>query len=678
MSLKKPARLVIEEHNVDPDAHGDLFDAVATELAAHASATNNPHGVTKSQVGLSNLSNDAQLKIASNLSDLADVAAARGNLGLGTAALFASSDFTPASHASNTSNPHGVTKSQVGLSNLDNVQQIPLSYLDTDGTLAANSDSKVATQKAVKSYVDSLGGVSDGNKGDVTVSSSGSVWSVNNQAITYQKIQNVSAADKLLGRSSSGAGVVEEIPCTSAGRNLIAGADVAAQRSTLGLVIGTHVQAYDAELAALANVTSAADKVPYFTGSGTADVATLTSFIRGLFDDADAVTARGTLIVPQAPTADGTAEASKALVPDSNIDIAGLRNIVSSGTIITTSQVGITNSGTTVNRIRMQLNNGVDVVSGYRFGWSSTGANLTTIDTALSRLAAGSVGIGNGTAGDVTGLLTAQSVTVRQSGGVAGTDDVVFSHDGTNGNIDCKSGDLNIGVGSNFFIHIASGVANATTSGIYFGSATNYGITTGSNQMVLRATGTNVLVANSTFTRLPSASVLQWSTDVGLSRTAAGSLALGNGTASDASGSLSCANIVTTGTIKGPSARRTVIIKCIDDATALTTGDAKARFVVPVELNGFDLVTVGAHVFTVSSSGTPTIQIRNATNSNLDMLSTRITIDQSEKDSKDAAAAAVINTSNDNVATGDEICVDVDVAGTGTAGLELRLGFALP
>ena len=58
---------------------------------------------------------------------------------------------------------------------------------------------------------------------------------IDNDAVTYAKMQNVSATDRVLGRSSTGAGDVEEITCTAAGRALIDDADAAAQRTTLGL-----------------------------------------------------------------------------------------------------------------------------------------------------------------------------------------------------------------------------------------------------------------------------------------------------------------------------------------------------------------------------------------------------------------------------------------------------------
>jgi hypothetical protein len=121
------------------------------------------------------------------------------------------------------------------------------------------------------------------------------IGQVPNNLITYAKIQDVSATDKLLGRSTAGAGDIEEIPLTAAGRALIDDADATAQRATLGLVIGTNVQAYDAELAAIAGLTSAADKVPYFTGSGTAAVADFTAAGRALVDDSDAAAQRATL-----------------------------------------------------------------------------------------------------------------------------------------------------------------------------------------------------------------------------------------------------------------------------------------------------------------------------------------------------------------------------------------------
>lgn len=93
----------------------------------------------------------------------------------------------------------------------------------------------------------------------------------------------------------TGAGTAATTTFTAAGRALVDDADAAAQRTTLGLVIGTNVQAYDAELAAIAGLTSAADRLPYFTGSGTAALATFTAAGRALVDDADAAAQRTTL-----------------------------------------------------------------------------------------------------------------------------------------------------------------------------------------------------------------------------------------------------------------------------------------------------------------------------------------------------------------------------------------------
>ena len=84
--------------------------------------------------------------------------------------------------------------------------------------------------------------------------------------------------------------------------------------------------------------------------------------------------------------------------------------------------------------------------------------------------------------------------------------------------------------------------------------------------------------------------------------------------------------------------------------------------------------------------GTPTITLERGRQSSptsdytwVDVLSTALTIDANEYDSKDATTPAVINTSNDDVATGDQYRrVNVDSAGTGTRGLGCRSQYQLP
>lgn len=71
--------------------------------------------------------------------------------------------------------------------------------------------------------------------GDVTTSGSSLATTIPNNTVTYAKMQDVSATNKILGRSTAGAGDVEEIACTAAGRALIDDVDAAAQRTTLGL-----------------------------------------------------------------------------------------------------------------------------------------------------------------------------------------------------------------------------------------------------------------------------------------------------------------------------------------------------------------------------------------------------------------------------------------------------------
>lgn len=119
---------------------------------------------------------------------------------------------------------------------------------------------------------------------------------------------------------------------TSFGRTLIDDADAGTARVTLGLVIGTDVQAFDAGLQSISGLTTLADRMIYTTASDVYAVTTLTPFARTLLDDTTQGAMQTTLDVDPAGTDNST-----------NVTLAGtLDYLTLSGQQITLNAIDLT------------------------------------------------------------------------------------------------------------------------------------------------------------------------------------------------------------------------------------------------------------------------------------------------------------------------------------------------
>jgi hypothetical protein len=109
------------------------------------------------------------------------------------------------------------------------------------------------------------------------------------------------------------------------------------------------------------------------------------------------------------------------------------------------------------------------------------------------------------------------------------------------------------------------------------------------------------------------------------------------------------------------------VIACSDETSDLTTGTAKVTFRAPV---AFLLTAVAASVNTAPTGSTLIVDINNGADSTL---STKLSIDASEKTSATAASAAVIDTDYDDIAADAEITIDIDQVGSTIAGKGLKV-----
>jgi len=383
-----------------------------------------------------------------------------------------------------------------------------------EDNMASDSATHLATQQSIKAYVDSqvtaqdldfqadtggalsidldsetmtfTGGTGIDTSGsgnavtfaiDSTVATLTGTQTLTNKSIDASQLTGTVANARLDQQLQDVAGlaVTDGNIIVGNGTNFVAESGGTA-RASLGVSIGSDVQAYDAGLASIAGLTTAADKIIYTTASDTYAVTDFTSFGRSLVDDADASAARTTL---------GLVIGTDVQAYDAQLaDIAGLTPtdgniIVGNGTNFVTESGGIARASLGLGSIATQDSGSVSI-SGGNIDGTAIGASVrstaqfTTLEVQSTSTLEGTLNLNDD-------LDMGDNNKIRLGTG----DDLEIYHDGANSRInDAGTGSLKLQSGNTDRIVVDS---NVTIQGLIYPSSD------GSANQVLTTNGSGTL-----------------------------------------------------------------------------------------------------------------------------------------------------------------------------------------
>jgi hypothetical protein len=219
-----------------------------------------------------------------------------------------------------------------------------------------------------------------------------------NAQTTAQNIANLAAVATITHAATSKTTPVDadEIPlvdsAASFGLKKLTWANLKATAKTY---FDTLYQPLAANLTALAGLTSAADKLPYFTGSGTASVTDLSTFARTFLDDADAAAVRSTIGAGDAlttnPLSQFAATTSAQLAGVMSDETGSGALVFATSPTLVTPAIGTPSSGTLTNCTGLPVaggGTGASTASGARTNLGlAIGSDVQAYDADLATLA---------------------------------------------------------------------------------------------------------------------------------------------------------------------------------------------------------------------------------------------------------------------------------------------------